>query len=534
MPHNSTLVQSGTEFFIVSEDGGHTQLSEPSTVTITDDRPPRFEVNKVHAIVVNSVDQPLIVDDAGIVLFLSPPAPTAAPTIAVGTAGALTGTYGVKYTFAIRDLDETIVAESGFSPSASVALTADKLSVTTNQALAGLTAANYDDRYEIVRRFYRTAAGGSTYFLWYTIENNTADSTFEDDTTDAALAALGAANLGSVPFLSHIASFHERMFGVNDSSDREQLLYTEAGLRWAWPTANVFQMPQVKGDSQSGVTALLPRRDALGIAKSSMLLQLTGTDDADFRITILSTTIGCVSQESAAIYNDKWYFLGQDGVYRWGEDGIQCISDGKVRTWFTTDDYFDRNEFVNAFGVIDHTDKSYKLFLVGAGDTTVTKWVEYDIDSGTWWGPHETSAYALESAFQLAGHSPLSGVGTTDGYITINTDTRSDDGDTAIETEAITTPIKVSDPPEHAYFGTLNLEVAPQGGGTLSIYPIVGELDDAEGTAFSHDLTDPSAGLGRLGYGRFLKLRFYHNTINQIIQILGFEVDPVNIVGRRQ
>ena len=534
MAHNSTLVQSGTSFYIVTEDGGWTELSEPSTVTITADRPPRFEVNRVHSVVVNSVTSGLIVDDSGIVLFLSPPAPTAAPTLAVGTAGALTGTFGVKYTVAIRDLDGNVVAESGFSPSASVALTADKLSVTTNEALAGLTAANYDSRYDVVRRFYRTAADGSAYFLWYTVENNTVDSAFEDDASDASIATLTAEALATAPFLSHIASHHDRLFGVDDATNRERLLYSESGLRWAWPTDNYFQLPQVKGDSQSGVTALMPRRDALGIAKTGMLLQLTGTDDADFRLTILSTSRGCVSQESAAIYDDKWYFLGQDGVYRWGEDGIQCISDGRVRSWFTSDTYFNREEFVNAFGAIDIIDKSYKLCLAPAGATTVTQWVEYDIATGTWWGPHETSAYTLTSALQLGGHSPKLALGTTGGCIVVQTDTRTDDGTTAIEVEAITTPIRVSDPPTTAYYGTLTLEVEPQPGGTLSVYPIVGELSESEDTAFSHDLTDPSTGLGRLGYGRFLKLRFYHNTVNQIIQLLGFEVDPVNIVGRRE
>ena len=534
MAHNSTLIQSGTNLYIVSEDGGAVELSEPSTVTISQTRLPRFEVNGVHAVVVNSADQPLIVDDNGIVLFMSPVAPTAAPTLAASAgAGALTGTYRVKYTFAIRDLDEVIVAESGFSASASVTITAKEITVSSVQTLSGLTAANYDDRYEVVRRFYRTTNGGSVYFLWYTIEDNTT-TTFEDDATDATIAVTAADDLATVPFLSNVASFKERLFGVNDSENREELLYSESGLRWAWPTDNLFTMPQIKGDSQSGIVSLMPRRNALGIAKSSMMLSLTGTSDDDFKITTLSTSIGCVSHESAAIYRDNWYFLGLDGVYRWGEDGIHSVSDGKVRGWFTTDDYFERDEFVNAFGVIDVVDKSYKLFLVGVGDTTVTNWVEYDIESDTWWGPHETTAYAFRSAFPLGSHSPLVGVGTSTGYITVETETRSDNAATAIETEAITAPIRASDPPATSYFGTLTTEIEPQAAGTLSVYPIVGELSESEDTAFSHTMTDPTTGLGRLGYGRFLKLRFYHNTISQIVQFLGFEVDPVNVVGRRE
>lgn len=532
MAHNSTLVQSSDDFFLVAEDGYGAALTVPSTVTVSLTRTPRFDVNKVHAIVVNSVDQPLIVDDAGIMLFLSPQAPTAAPTLAVGTAGALTGVYGVKYTFAIRDLDGNIVAESGFSTSASVTLTSDKLSVSNLQTLSGLTAANYSDRYEIVRRIYRTTAGTSVYFLWYTVEDNTT-TTFEDDATDAIISATAADSLGTAPFLSHIAAFHDRLYGVDDSTNRERLLYSQTAQRWAWPTDNYFTMPQVKGDTQSGITALMPRRDALGIAKSNMLIQLTGEDDSDFRVTILSTTVGCVSQESAAVYRDSWYFLGHDGVYRWSEDGLTCISDGRVRSWFTTDTYFDRTYFDEAFAVIDVADKSYKLFLVGAGDTTVTTWVEYDIESDTWWGPHETTAYTLTSAMQLGAHSPLAAIGTSNGHIIIDGDARNDNESTAIEMEAILAPIKASDPPATTYFGHLTVEVDSQDEGTLNIYPTIGELSDSEQPVMERDMSTATETLDRLGYGRFLKLRFYHNIANQIVQILGFEIDPVNIVGRR-
>lgn len=533
MPHTSTLVQSGEELFVVTEDGGSMELTLPSTITLTDARIPRFEVSGVHAVMANTPTQPIIVDDNGIVMPLSPTAPTAAPTVAVGAAGALTGTYGVKYTFAIRNLDEVIIAESGFSASASVALTADKLAVSVIQVMSGLVTADIEDRYEIVRRLYRTTAGGSVYFLWHTIEDNTT-TTYSGDESDASLGAIAADSLGTAPYLSHIASFRERLFGVDDSSNREKLLYSESGLRWAWPDDNFFTAPQVKGDSQSGITALIPRREALGIAKSNMLIQLTGTSDDDFRLVTLSTTIGATNQESVAIYRDQVYFLGQDGVYRWGDGGIDCVSDGKVRSWFTTDDYFDRTRFDEAFAIIDVLDKSYKLYLVTAGGETVDTWVELDLETGTWWGPHRTDAYTLTSGLTLSSHSPLAGEGTLDGYIVVDTETRSDDEDTAIEVEAITAPLVSSNPPVTTYWGELTTEIEPQAAGTLAVYPSVGELSEAEEAVFSHDLTTASVRLGRLGYGRFVKLRFYHNTIAQIVQLLGFELSPVNAVGRRQ
>lgn len=531
MPHTSNLIQSGEALYVVTEDGGQATLTLPSTVTLTDERKPRFEVNKVHAVVVNSVDQPIIVDDNGIVLFLSPIAPSVAPTTAVGAAGALTGTYQVKYTFAIRDLDENVVAESGFSPTSTVVLTADKLTVSALALLTGLTPANYNARYEVVRRVYRTTAGTSTFFLWYTVEDNTT-TTFSDDATDASLAAFAADALGTVPYLSHVASFRDRLFGINDSEDREKLLYSEVGLRWAWPTDNYFRAPQVKGDSQSGVTALMPRREALGLAKSNMLMQLTGTSDDDFRIVVLSTTIGAINQESVCTFRDEVYFLGYDGVYRWTDSGIDNLSDGRVRSWFTTDEYFNRSIFNESFAVVDPIEKSYKLYLASADSDEIDCWVEYDIETNTWWGPHISAAYEFTSAFQLSSHTPLIGAGTSDGFITVDTDTRSDDTDTAIAVEAIMTPI-VNDPPVTSYWGKLSIEVEPDTG-TLSIYPTVGELDDAEGTVIEHDLSDPHTALERLGYGRYVTLRLTHETVDQTVQILGMEIDPVNRVGKRE
>lgn len=529
----STLVQSGIELFAVAEDGSSTELTVPSTVTITEDRPPRFEVNGVYAVLTNTPTEPLIVDDAGIVMFLSPIAPTVAPTVAVGAAGALTGTYYVKYTYVIRTLDGVTVAESGYSPtSAAVVLTADKLAVSALDTLDGLTTV-IDPRYEIIRRLYRTTNGTLTFFQWGEVEDNTT-TTFEDDATDASLSAIAAPVLGTAPFLSNIASFRDRLFGVNDSENREMLLYSEAGRRWAWPSDNFFPVPQRKGDSQSGITSLMPRREALGIAKSGMLLQLTGTDDDDFRIVVLSTTIGALNQESVASYRDDVFFLAFDGVYRWGESGLTCVSDGRVRSWFTTDDYFNRSLFDEAFAKVEPISKSYRLYLAAAGSTTIDTWIELNLETFTWWGPHRSDAYVFSSTLTLASTVPLIGGGTTDGFISVETADRSDDEDTAIETEAIMAPIKAVDPPETAYWGMLNPEVAPQAAGTLSIYPTVGEPDDAEDTVFSHDITTASISLGRLGYGRYMFLRFYHNTISQVLQILGFEVNPLNIVGNRQ
>jgi len=64
------------------------------------------------------------------------------------------------------------------------------------------------------------------------------------------------------------------------------------------------------------------------------------------------------SQESVAVYRDVAYFLWEDGVYQWGDDGLICLSDGRVRSWFATDSYFNRKRFQYAFGGVDPLETS--------------------------------------------------------------------------------------------------------------------------------------------------------------------------------
>lgn len=531
MPY--TLVQSGTSLYTIAVDGSTALLTLPSTVSLAGARPMRTAVDGAYAVIANTPTKPLIVDDAGIVLFMSPNAPTLAPTLTQPNAGSLTGTFGVKYTFLILDLNNNIIAESGFSPSASITITSKKITVSDLQTLSGL-GSGITSRYKIWRRIYRTTNGTSTYFKWYDVEDNTT-TTFESDASDASIGAVAAPLLGTAPYLSHIASFRDRLFGVNNITSREQLLYAEAGRRWAWPSTNVIQAPQDKGDTQSGITALMPRREALGVAKSNMLLQLTGTSANDFRLVIISTTVGAVNQESVAKYRDAIYFLGLDGVYRWDEAGLTSLTDGRVSSWFNTSEYFNLAKLTSAIGVINPQKRSYLLFLPAKNSTVLNRWIEYDIDSNTWWGPHKSDVYTnIQSAFWLAGSQPTLGLGTNTGFVAVETLARNDGTTDPIELNGTLAPLRSEDPPQTSVWGRITTEVVPQTTGTLQVYPLVGEPQDDEGPALYHPLTIASAMLGRMGTGRYARLRFYHRTINQIVQILGLEINPVVILGRRQ
>ena len=83
-------------------------------------------------------------------------APTIPPTLAAGTSTGLTGLYNVVYTYARKERD-VLVCESNPSPAALSAVS------LTNQDLSIITTLTSDDQVNCVR-FYRTSAGGASYY----------------------------------------------------------------------------------------------------------------------------------------------------------------------------------------------------------------------------------------------------------------------------------------------------------------------------------------------------------------------------------
>src|SRR5258706_1814581 len=162
-------------------------------------------------------------------------------------------------------------------------------------------------------RIYRTTTAGSEYFQWIDHNGNLGNTTISDDSTDESLSTFPMPGLGSAPNLSHIAEWRSRLWGVVKGSP-DTVAYTEAGIPYAWPYANRIAVPP-KGINLTGVRALIPRREALGMARGDSFHQVTGTSNNDFRVVKLSNNTGCVSQESVVIYRDIAYFLWYDGVY---------------------------------------------------------------------------------------------------------------------------------------------------------------------------------------------------------------------------
>lgn len=525
-----SIIQAGSTLQLLDSDGGLTNLTLPTGITLRSDLIPRFTTYGNYVVVVNTPSRPLTVDVKGTVRPLTPLAPSNAPVLSGTLAGTLSGTYKARETFVIFDAAGRLVAESDFSPTSNTVTIANKL----------LTAANLEVSPETIsgRRIYRTTTGTSVFFIWIDLDGNVI-TTISDDLSDAGLATLSAPTLGTPPHLTLIAEFRDRLFGVGDI-DIDQLRYTEVAAPWAWPEDNTVPIPHV-GEDTVGVTALINRRDALGIGKLNRFLQFTGTSNLDFRLVTLSENCGVLSQESVGIYKDVGFFLWHDGVYKWDSNALSCVSDGKVRRWFTSDDFFDREAFGKAFGKIDPVRGKYRLYLKTLDRKW--EWVEYDLNTGTWWGPHKTDAFTPTSTFTLfsAHNRPFLSAGATDGGIYVDqtkaVDTSITLQDHGIILNANTAPLKAKDPDIDMYWGELSIigkDQLADIAGTLDVTPTIGNLDATSGEPVEYDMSLSRQRLGRLGSGKLLQINLHHeNDANEPVEVYGLEVSDVFPIGHR-
>jgi len=536
-----TVVQAGNTLQFVDETGALTPVPLPPGITLRTDVPPRWVVYGHYVVLVNTPSRPLLIDASGTVRPLTPLAPRLAPILAGVPTGTLSGTYNYgRYTFIIRDDNGAVISESDYSPASSVNVTI---------ASQDLQYSGLDLSTEPIsaRRCYRVTSNGATLFEWIDLDGNVLTSV-QDDLPDAALSETAAPALGTPPRLTLIAEFRDRLFGVGDI-EIDTVRYTETGLLYAWPVLNGLLIPRM-GSDLAGVTAFLPRRESLGVGRLNRVSAITGTGEEstdgsiDLRVILLSDQCGVLAQESEAVYRDVVYFVWYDGVYQWDDNGIVCISDGvagrgRVRSWFTTGDYFDRQRFPDAFGHIDTTNRiKYRLFLYAPDG--VLQFVEFDLNERTWDGPHRIDAFRATSAFMRSVRNrQIPTVGGADGGVYDQGDhPAATDHNVAgvpfgIDFDVDTKFYPGSSPDRDQYFGQLSVLGAVQDAGTITVTPKVGYLDAPAQAPIAYDMTRGRQRLRRLGFGKLAQMNLKHTTVDEPVAIYGFEIDDVHEGGRR-
>lgn len=532
------LASFGGSLYRITTAGVATALTLPAGVVLDTTRRARMAVLQKNTVLVNQGTRGLVIDANGDVFPMGLASPTTAPPVAGTLSGALSGTYRARYSHVVKDADGNLLAESPLSPiSAQISLAAKQLTVQVEVSPESTVTH---------RRLYRTVSGGSVFFPWFDIEGNTLTQS-SDDMSDTLLANITAPTElgpppGSLPFtyMTLCVEWKGRLWGVG-SINVDDLRYSGAGSVYGWPSSYDLPLAPLGADS-FGITGIMPRRDELGVAKREIIWKITGDSPSNFEPIKVIEGKGCFSADSIKVIRDVAYFLGDDGVYTWGPDGVKCISDDKVRSWFASDTYFNRAQFPNAFAKYNARYHSYELHLANAGSSVIDRWVTYDITSGEWFGPHKTAAFTPQMAgeiFDANGISVPVLLGN-DGKIYLeNAVGLYGDNGVAIEFR-MTTKAHTCDTPDitKLFEDWSLLNEAESSDGALSIACTIGDvsvnntINPLATKTFYPALRDSRSRFGNIGPGRAVQLTFIEATLNQACGIYGYEI-PNHELGRR-
>lgn len=533
MPYTIALTASG--LYRVTSAGVGTALTLPYETNIVAGRKPRMAVLDRNVVITNALTRSILIDPDFNVYPLQLQPPTSAPVLS-NTAGAgLTGVYRAKYTYLIKDGNGKVICESDFSPaSAAFTITDDILTATISKPL---------DTSVTHVRIYRTTTNGSTYFPWIDIDgrNTTAISS---TLADASLQLVAApTSLGTAPgclpgtFMQECVTWKNRLWGVGgDDKTVDKLRHTDVNKPYAWK-ASFEHVIQPLGGDQQGITALIPRRDELGVFKRHYMSKIIGDTAANFEPIIVRNGKGCFAPLSAVVVDDIAYYLGEDGVYAWGPEGFDCISNGKTRKWFTSSGYFNRAQFPNAFAKYNQKYHGYELHLAGTGSSNIDRWAFYDIERRKWWGPHLTTAFTPTCGLgQFVDSNSLTVpiIGGSDGVIyQTNQAAFNDDGE-AITIGAETARHSADTPDiKKLWHGPSFIFTEQAGAGNLSIAAKVGDRDQATTRTLTVVMTNPGRQrFSPLGAGEYCGFTLSESTLNQGCEIQGYELNSHEL-GRR-
>jgi hypothetical protein len=487
-------------------------------------------------VIVNAPNRSIWVDRIGTVRPLGLTAPATAVVASNTGSGTLSGTFKIRYTFKTYDPETfALLQESPMSPLSNADTLASELLLATGVSISPDTIS--------ARGMYRTVTGGSAIvFPWADLTGNVATS-FADDIADAKLSLISApTELGNPPGsqigsrMTLITEWKGFLWGVGDQ-DPDTLRRSASGLIYAWPPGGTFDIQPVRAD-QYGITGLIRRKDEMGICKRNIIWKMVGSDPDTFELIEVrdSKGRGCYAPDSVVVVDDVGYFLGGDGVYTWGPDGVHSISDEKTRSWFSTDTYFNRAQYANAFAKYNSKYHGYELHLAAAGSSNIDRWVFYDIARKTWWGPHKTDEFTPTMASEIidANGVVIPVIGSSAGHLWQQNQSTFIDGSSAISLDLITAFHNEATPDIEKLWGRLSLLSKIQtGAGNLTMAVKTGGLD----AATAHTLTADQR-LGRekfriLGNGRLLNLQLLETTASQGCELYGYDVDPVHELGRR-
>lgn len=355
----------------------------------------------------------------------------AAPTLAPGAAGLLSGVYSIRVVVECVDAR----GQSWFSPpsvaSGTATLTSQKKTCTASVNVRQITAQlGKVKQYRL--RFYSTKAGGSVYYLMSTFVMDAAafsggqDSTvsYDDGTTDGNLEtaeqlytqASDAFELA--PPLSHICAHGNRFFGVR-SDIPEMVMFTNEASDGFLPRWNALRSFRV--DNGAGpALACASLNDSLVVFQAEQLCLVRGdgptssiADATQYPVPQRFASIGVHPGRVATIVSTAAgvFFVGRRNAYMIQPD-LQVVPVGNAlggaRAWvegsFTRARYVPSRNQVWLFGSMGGTYSTPSLQIL---DLNTGRWTSATPSYGTPLDVIEVASTGVTYVCTGSGSTPL-------------------------------------------------------------------------------------------------------------------------------
>lgn len=228
-------------------------------------------------------------------------APTSAPSVAEGAAGALTGQYGYEVTF---------INDQGMESNPSTADSADVVSKKIN--LTDIPVAN--DPQIVGRKIYRTEAGGATYKFLDVIEDNYT-TTYEDNAADATLGTEVEVDHYTPPTAIDVREHLALLFLLHDPN---VVWWSKSYDVWeGFPTSNYepFGTEAMQGRMMTNIG------EELEVVLDTDIWRRTGATTDDFQKKASYASRGACGPKAVAEVGPTIVFVDSTGIFEF--DGLQ-------------------------------------------------------------------------------------------------------------------------------------------------------------------------------------------------------------------
>jgi hypothetical protein len=220
--------------------------------------------------------------------------PTATMTAATNSGGTLTGDYQYKLTFVNSNL-----VESDVGP-VTATFTAASEDIAITSIPVGVQSFGVS-----TRKLYRTEAGGTTFKLLATLNDNTTSS-YTDNISDSALGADAPTDQGVPPTYDSIAYLQDRLF-VNDPGNKNLVWYSELANPYVFKSTNFLRIGDKSGKNVEGIVAYNN-----GIVVSTMdsmeLIYMPDTTPGNWVKIVLRVPFGSKSRFALQPFQDRLIF----------------------------------------------------------------------------------------------------------------------------------------------------------------------------------------------------------------------------------